>query len=517
MGDKRQINIRPRSGMYSVFSAVTYKAWFALGEYVDNSIQSFLNSRREIEAITGESPKLIVDIETSDDDVIVVRDNAGGIGSERLDAAFQPGEKPPDSSGLSVYGIGMKSAGAWFGDRMTVTSSAIGESVVRTLDFDFPTIAASDIEILDVEEDDAAAEEHYTEIRLELLNNPIQTRTHQKVREHLASIYRMYLRSGDISIRYNGEPLVYRSPKILTYPFCPDYENDPSAQPIEWRRPIDFELGDGVRIHGFAALRETGSTASAGFALLRAGRVITGLEDAPWKPVAIFGRGNSFASQRLFGELNLENIQVAYSKDGFVWVTPEEDVIDAVKQVLVESPSLLVQADKYRAKVANKSTRSNAKKALKAAAKATQSALTANKQGSSDSSSAAGKKTVAADGSDGSTNEALLEEQVLLLPVEGEDWKVNLKLIEDPDDVDLLKHSNLKEAAKPREIDIQINLAAPFMRAFGGTDSKDLQTVIRFAIAVSLASVQATFAGTRNVHLVLRSLNTILATGLGKP
>jgi hypothetical protein len=36
------IHIRPKVGMYGAFSRLPYKPWYAIAEFVDNSIQSFL-------------------------------------------------------------------------------------------------------------------------------------------------------------------------------------------------------------------------------------------------------------------------------------------------------------------------------------------------------------------------------------------------------------------------------------------------------------------------------------------
>lgn len=39
------INIRPGVGILSVLSHLNYKPWFAVAEFVDNAIQSFIDYR----------------------------------------------------------------------------------------------------------------------------------------------------------------------------------------------------------------------------------------------------------------------------------------------------------------------------------------------------------------------------------------------------------------------------------------------------------------------------------------
>src|SRR5437762_13666811 len=91
-----------------------------------------------------------------------------------------------------------------------------------------------------------------------------------------------------------------------------------------WRKEVDFDFGAGMRATGFAALREQASVASAGFSLFRRNRLIQGSGDEGYRPPAIFGQSNSYAYQRLFGELHLEGFEVSHTKDGFKWQENEE-------------------------------------------------------------------------------------------------------------------------------------------------------------------------------------------------
>ena len=70
---------------------------------------------------------------------------------------------------------------------------------------------------------------------------------------------------------------------------------------------------------GFVALRMPGKAMRAGFTLFRRGRVVLGGPGEGWKPYEIFGAPNSFSSQRVFGELNLDQWPVTQAKDGFDW------------------------------------------------------------------------------------------------------------------------------------------------------------------------------------------------------
>ncbi|MCU0731782.1 MAG: hypothetical protein MUE84_09345, partial [Hyphomonas sp.] len=47
------VNIRPGVNVLSVLPHLNYKAWYALAEFVDNSIQSSISRRKELEAAGG--------------------------------------------------------------------------------------------------------------------------------------------------------------------------------------------------------------------------------------------------------------------------------------------------------------------------------------------------------------------------------------------------------------------------------------------------------------------------------
>ena len=76
--------------MLSVLRHLNYKPWFALAEFVDNSLQSYEQNKQALRNIDGQTFRLRVEIEISRiDAAIVVRDNAAGIGAIAPDAAFR--------------------------------------------------------------------------------------------------------------------------------------------------------------------------------------------------------------------------------------------------------------------------------------------------------------------------------------------------------------------------------------------------------------------------------------------
>ena len=347
MSIPQKIQIRPGVGILSVLSRLNYQSWFALAEFVDNSIQSFLDYRAEIGRVDGNDAKLQVTIELdiSDEGRLIVRDNAAGIHEADYPYAFRPAEVPANTSGLSEFGMGMKSAACWFSPDWSVRTTALGELEEKTVHFDISQIVEDNLEELTVESRPSQPNAHFTEIILSNLHKPPQGRTVGKIREHLASIYRVFIREGILELRLGDEVLSYSQPRIL----CAPFHERASEAPRLWRKEINFDFGDGLRARGFAALREKASTSHAGFALFRRNRLIQGSADEGYRPKLIFGNPNSYTYQRLFGELHLEGFDVSHTKDGFQWDENEEPFLELLKEKLDTDPiPLLRQAEGHR-------------------------------------------------------------------------------------------------------------------------------------------------------------------------
>jgi len=95
------IEIRPEVTMLSVLRHLNYKPWFAIAEFVDNALQSYLASREALEAIHGPDFRLEVDVrvDANGPGLIVISDNAAGISTADFPRAFRAAQVPtPDWS-----------------------------------------------------------------------------------------------------------------------------------------------------------------------------------------------------------------------------------------------------------------------------------------------------------------------------------------------------------------------------------------------------------------------------------
>src|SRR6202000_636145 len=78
---KDSISIRPGVKMLSVLRHLNYRPWFALAEFVDNSLQSFLEHRTALRKAEGKDfcLKVWIKVESEGGGRITIRDNAAGI------------------------------------------------------------------------------------------------------------------------------------------------------------------------------------------------------------------------------------------------------------------------------------------------------------------------------------------------------------------------------------------------------------------------------------------------------
>src|SRR5208283_3562046 len=182
-----RVNIRPEVSILSVLKHLNYRPWFALAEFVDNALQSFLSNRDALIAVDGAGAKLrvAVELDASARGRIIVRDNAAGIAERDYARAFKPAEIPTDRTGLSEFGMGMKSAACWFARDWSVRTSALGEPIERSVSFDITAIVLDSQEDLNVTTAAVRPDAHYTEVILSNLHKAPQGKTIKKIKDHL--------------------------------------------------------------------------------------------------------------------------------------------------------------------------------------------------------------------------------------------------------------------------------------------------------------------------------------------
>lgn len=519
------VDITPGVSILGVLSHLNYEPWYALAEFVDNALQSSKAERdRILEVEPDHHLSVTIEIDTDGPGRIVVEDNAGGIHRADFARAFRAADVPPDRSGLSEFGMGMKSASIWFANNWSVETTSIGDPNVYTVSFDMKKVLKGLTSELGISTSSGDFASHFTRITLWDLNQVPRGRTLGKIRDHMRDIYRKFLRSGELRLIVAGERMAFNEPNVLTAIDARAEDgllNGAIVQPLKWMKDIFIELPGNVLVSGFAGLRDEGSTKDAGFALFRRGRVIIGSGDSPYRPPAIYGRGNSYRSQRLFGELQIEGLPVSHTKDGFQWGEHEEELLEELRKALDAEPMpLLKQAENYRSRTV---TRQQAKliiDATESTARSIQHALPnvliSVAQGSRESQEWSEKAGVAEDQSfiEPAASSSLTVDRVVEFDLNGQAWQVTVSSVQDLQSSKWLSRKFDKEGPGPFRIEIALNSAHPFVRQFALGDRDSFEAVLRIAVALVVSESLIRDAGLEFAGTMMRHIDTVLSQAL---
>lgn len=354
-----------------------YEQHQAINEFVDNSFQSFLDSKKKLAKLRQNHVEITIEFHKNDEDpsreFISITDDAGGIPDNKFDHAFELANpeayKHPNS--LNEFGVGMKQAALWFGNHFTVVTSAIGEDYETTVDFNLKEIEEKKEEVLSgeqVKEAKAKKNDHYTKVIIKDMNRmpPAGARV---IKEHLEDTYRKQLRTGQIklTIKTNNQlkELKFEEPEILNKPYWSDdvapYDGkrkkkdgtfiDPPEnfenRAMLWRKEFDFEMPPPMDYaKGFIALNSTMQRGKSGLVIFRRGRGVLGTgkaddANAKYRPKKIFGATNNQRYARVIGEIEVgPNSPVTNSKK-LDWTTEdglEEIFINKLNEIISGDP-----------------------------------------------------------------------------------------------------------------------------------------------------------------------------------
>ena len=341
--DVMELNIQPPASILNVFSRLSYKAWYAIAEFVDNSTQSYISHIDELNN-AKDFDKLVVEVTyNAQDNKLTVVDNAFGMEIDRFRDAILLDSRNESQTGRNEFGMGLKTAASWFGKVWTVISTQYGSTNRYTATVDIPKLEKYHLQGTKIYRDNVAADSHGTEIIIEQVTKKITSpRTIGKIRDLLSSMYRRDINNRNIEIWFNGEPIIFDEYPILT-----------NFRGKSWKKDLDFSVefdGSSYHITGFVAIMNPGSFTKSGFALFRQDRVVIGGTDSNYKPPQIFGQAQSQISLKLFGELNMDDFPVNQAKDGFIWDDGLEDTfISRLKDNIQEYIEIAEMSIKERA------------------------------------------------------------------------------------------------------------------------------------------------------------------------
>jgi hypothetical protein len=521
-------DVRPDVGIFTVIQHLSYKPQYALAEYIDNSISSWESNKSALEKL-HKNYKLQIDIEVGDD-IITVRDNAAGIPRDQYPRAFKPAELPPDRKGLNEFGMGMKTASIWLSKDWQVVTTAIGEDQTGIVSFNVEEmIKKKDGVIFPTFRAKLNSKHHGTTITLRKLNHHrINLPT---IRNHLADIYRSYLRDESIVIRVFRSEEDENDPEThLAFTDLPSleaeaaYPNGPQGK-IKWVKSININFDTGEKIKGVVRILAEGSTSKAGLYLFRRNRMIIGTNE-PYRPEAIFKKTNSFIYQRVYGELSLEGFEVTHTKDDIIWGSgkgPDEDtVIAAIKSALEsDGVDLLLQASNYRANKLRKNVdlemtieKTTGELELEIQTKAE----TLNNPENTPSSAEEAKRVEEIEDKKeqkAAEKDKKVRDRSFKVIIAEQPWKINITTTEAGPERHMFE-SSIKQIEDEEDglttvCDVKINITNSFALNYINRDEEYFEIILRFAVAAAIAKGRCLASKLKFTNTMIRHINDNLS------
>ena len=305
------------------YKRLSYTAWHAIAEFVDNSIQSYINNRGQLEPLyakSGHGLTVRITYSQTDGGSLTITDSAMGMSQQELSDALRIGRTPEITSGLSEFGMGLKTAACWFGNRWEIKTKKLGLKKGQSIVFDVEDVASGNLD-LHHSSFTAPAREHYTTITIRDLNRLLHGAGIARVKRFLSSMYRVKIKEKSLALSFNADLLKWISPT--------DSGNVHVSQGEKCCKEFEFDINE-KKVSGWIAILERGSRSDAGLTIIRRGRVIKGWPDS-WRPQTIYGQfegSNDLVNQRLVGEVNLNDFGVSHTKDDILWDGDEEALLE---------------------------------------------------------------------------------------------------------------------------------------------------------------------------------------------
>ena len=153
MADDFNVDITPSVTTYELYQIASYTHWFAIGEFIDNSITSAFLNWEELQKLYGGKYQLNIEIDFDNDaKTLTIIDNAAGIARGEIQRALRAGEPPADRSLLSVHGVGMKMSSFWMGRNLNIKTWPLNVSLGYEVSVDLDEIKKTKSAITQVHE-----------------------------------------------------------------------------------------------------------------------------------------------------------------------------------------------------------------------------------------------------------------------------------------------------------------------------------------------------------------------------
>ena len=331
-----KIDVAPDMNMYRLLQSQSYSIHSALSEFVDNSIQSYIDKKNSIQITDKKINNLKINISiNSQKKEIIISDNAHGINKENFQKAIKMGtDTIHKKSSLSKFGVGMKTAAVWFSNTWVIETSALNSGEKLICKFDLNKLLSTGKTEINVSREKEKEKKHYTKI---IIQNSLRMEPKKYYEEilipHLAETYIKFKDFLSIDIIYDNENLpkkwnkgigkdretpYFEPHKTLDCPIYSSKNKPKNEKSIKWQKTINLNYRD-CEVKGSFRIMEKGSyVKNPGIRLLRNRRVIEGTIVKPNLPEILTGTINKYGRQRLYGEIHLNDFDIDFMKTKFI-------------------------------------------------------------------------------------------------------------------------------------------------------------------------------------------------------
>jgi len=307
---------------------LNYKIWHALSEFVDNSLHAYLHLDNDYK------PNILEVSINFNDAELTIFDNAGGIKENDFETVLSVGnskEKTHTGKQLSEFGMGLKTAGIWLADEITIETKHYTSNDAYKIHIN--------IEKLRVEQTSNYITINkcqpssnfigYTVVTLSKLNRRITNRNIENLYiPALSSIYNRYIVSNVLKLSW-GEPIPPQQLILAT-----NFRD--GGDELKWYIDKVIETTKGQkRIKGWIGILKKGEGRKGGFYIYRNGRQIHGFPENMYRPSRFFGETqttSSFKLQNMVGEFDLDDWPVNHTKDAMNWGFDEDIFLESITE-----------------------------------------------------------------------------------------------------------------------------------------------------------------------------------------
>ena len=239
----KQRNLTISNHALKRYADLDYDEWYAIAEFVDNSLHSYLEKEIILKKIGIDHCEVKLAIQKENGkEYIEIFDNAGGIHEDEFDRLLTFGIKKEKAEyQLSEFGMGMKTAGIWLGNIIDIETKNYLDGKCFKITINLNRLdEGKEVEIKEVTA--SSNLKCYTKVRISDLNRSL-SRKKKKIQESMTSIYRKFIEKKKSKMYFEDIEL-----NPFSFEFLKDAEDEDVVKTIE------ISLSNGKKCRGWLGI-----------------------------------------------------------------------------------------------------------------------------------------------------------------------------------------------------------------------------------------------------------------------